>query len=153
LTSIISLELSSLGEQFTEDEVLQVIRSLLPDKALGKDRLTIWFLRSAWDIIRVNLMEAFHAFWHLDTRNFHTINEALMVLLQKSAEAVAIKDFHRISLIDVLSKLFSKLLANHLAPRPRELIHVSQSAFVKGQFILDNFKVVQGTAKLLHAKK
>jgi hypothetical protein len=40
-----------------------------------------------------DLMAAFEAFWYLDTRNFHAINEALMVLLPKSADVVAIKDF------------------------------------------------------------
>jgi hypothetical protein len=30
---------------------------------------------------------------------------------------------------------------------------VSQSTFVKGRYILDNFKVVQETTKLLHARK
>jgi hypothetical protein len=80
-------------------------------------------------------MAAFDAFWYLDTHNFHAINEALMVLLPKSADIVAIKDFHLISLIHVLGKLFSKLLANRLAPRLGELVHVSQSAFVKGRFI------------------
>jgi hypothetical protein len=80
-------------------------------------------------------MVAFDAFWHLDTCNFHAINEALMVLLPKSAEAVVIKDFRPISLIHVLGKLFSKLLANRLASRLGEMIHVSHSAFVEGRFI------------------
>jgi hypothetical protein len=56
-------------------------------------------------------MSAFDSFWYMDTRNFHTINEALMVLLPKSAEVVAIKDYHPISLIHVLGKLFSKVPA------------------------------------------
>jgi hypothetical protein len=33
------------------------------------------------------------------------------------------------------------------------MIHVSQSSFVKGRFIQYNFKVVQGTTKLLYARK
>jgi hypothetical protein len=98
-------------------------------------------------------MAAFEAFWYLDTHNFHAINEALMVLLPKSADFVAIKDFRPISLIHMLRKLVSKLMVNCLAPRLEELVHVSQSAFVKGCFIQDNFRVVQGTAKLLHARK
>jgi hypothetical protein len=101
----------------------------------------------------MDLMAAFDVFWHIDTRNFHVINEALIVLLPRSAEAVAIKDFRPISLMHVLSKLFSKMLANRQALRLGEMIHVSQSAFMKGRFIQDNFKVVQGTAKLLHARK
>jgi hypothetical protein len=125
LLNVPQLELSSLAERFTEDEVLQVIRSLPPDKAPGSDWFTAQFLQSAWYIIRVDLMEAFDAFWHLDTWNFHAANEALMVLLPKSAEVVPIKDYCPISLIHVLGKLFSKPLANRLTPRLGELIHVS----------------------------
>jgi hypothetical protein len=76
-----------------------------------------------------------------------------MVLLPKSTEVVVIKDFRPISLIHVLGKLFSKLLANRLASRLGEMVHVSKSAFVKGRFIHDNFNVVQGTVKLLHVRK
>jgi hypothetical protein len=137
--------MSSLAEQFTEEEVLRVIRALPSDKALGPDGFIARFLQLAWEIVRVGLMAALDAFWHMDTRNFHAINEALMVLLPKSAEAMAIKDFQPISLIHVLGKLISKLLGM--------MIRVSQSAFVKGRFIQDNFKVVQGIAKLLHARR
>jgi hypothetical protein len=133
--------------------VLNVIHVLPPDKAPGPDGFTSRFLQSAWEIINADLMVAFNAFWYLDTRSFHAINEVLMVLLPKSVEVVAIKDFQLISLIHVLGKLFSKLLANRLTPRLGELVHISQSAFVKGYFSQDNFRVVQGTAKLLHTRK
>jgi hypothetical protein len=45
------------------------------------------FLQVAWLIIRLNIMTAFDAFCHLDMRNFHNVNGALMVLLPKSTEA------------------------------------------------------------------
>jgi hypothetical protein len=53
------------------------------------------------------------------------MHEALMILLPKSAKAVAIKDIRPISLTHVLGKLFSKLLTNRLASRLGEMIHVS----------------------------
>jgi hypothetical protein len=58
-----------------------------------------------------------------------------MVLIPKSVEAVAIKDFRPISSIHVLGKLSSKLLANHLALRLDEMVHANQSTFIKGRFI------------------
>jgi hypothetical protein len=61
-------------------------------------------------------MATFDAFWRLDTRNFHSINEALMTLIPKSAAAKSIKDYRHIALIHVLGKLFSKVLAARLAP-------------------------------------
>jgi hypothetical protein len=102
-------------------------RSSSPDKALGLDGFTARFLQAAWDIIRVDLMNAFDSFWNLDTRSFHAINKTVMVLLPKLSEAVAIKDFGLISLIHVLGKLFSKVLANQLGPRLGKLIHVCQN--------------------------
>jgi hypothetical protein len=48
----------------------------------------------------------------------------------------------------VLGKLFSKVLMNRLALRLSELIHVSQSAFIKGHYIQDNFRYVQSVATL-----
>jgi hypothetical protein len=88
----------------------------------------------------------------LDNRNFHGVNEALLTLLPKSFEAATLKDYRPISLIHTVGKLFSKVLANHLAPHLGSLIHPSQSAFVKRRFIQDNIKVMQSMERLLHAR-
>jgi hypothetical protein len=89
----------------------------------------------------------------MDTRKFHVINEAIMVLLPKSPDTAVIKNCHPISLIHVLGKLFSKVLVNQLAPRLDELAHITQKAFEKGRYIQDNFKYVQATTKLLHQRR
>jgi hypothetical protein len=72
------------------------------------------------------------AFGCMDVRNFQEVNGTLLVLLLKTPDASAIKDYRLISLIHVIGKLFSKVLANRLAPRLGELVHASQSAFIKG---------------------
>jgi hypothetical protein len=82
---------------------------------------------------------AFDSFWHLDARNLHSVNEALLTLLPKSAEALTVKDYRPILLIHIVGKLLSKVLANRLAPKLAGLVHISQSAFIKGRFIQDNF--------------
>jgi hypothetical protein len=58
-----------------------------------------------------------------------------MVLLPKMVEASRIKDYRPITLIHTVGKLISKVLVNRLAPKLGELVHVSQSAFIKGRFI------------------
>jgi hypothetical protein len=59
-------ELPELSAHFTEQEVWQVIQAMPPDKALGPDRFTCHFLHTAWDIIKLDVMSAFNAFWYLD---------------------------------------------------------------------------------------
>jgi hypothetical protein len=150
--SLPSLDLEDLSSRFTEFEILDVIKALPPDKAPGPDDFTAKFLQSTWHIIRADLMAAFDAFWQLDSRNFHDVNEALLTLLPKSAMASSLKVYMPISLIHMVGKLIFKVIANRLALRLGALVHPSQSAFIKSRFIQDNYKVVQSTARLLHAR-
>jgi hypothetical protein len=124
------IDLSELSARFTEEEVPDIIRSLPSNKAPASDGFPARFLQLAWGTIRTEVMLAFDVFWHLDTRKFHVINEAIMVLLPKCQNAESIKDYSPISIIHVLGKLFSKVPVNRLAPPFDELIHVTQSAFV-----------------------
>lgn len=51
------------------------------------------------------------------------------------------------------AKLVTKILANRLAPKLKELVATNQSAFVQGRCIHDNYMLVQQTIKLLHRRK
>jgi hypothetical protein len=82
-----SLDLSTLGTRFTEEEVWNVIKEMAPDKAPGLDGFTTCFFQVAWLVIRHDLMSAFEAFWRLDMRYLHSTNDAPMVLLPKSVDA------------------------------------------------------------------
>jgi hypothetical protein len=105
------------------------------NKAPSPDGFTMCFLQAAWPMVKQDVMLTLDAFLHLDNRKFHAIKEAIVVLLPKAPDATTIRDYQPISLIHVLVKVFSKVLANCLAPRLGQLIHVSQSAFIKGRYI------------------
>jgi hypothetical protein len=93
LLDLPQVTLSALSARFTEEEVLCIICSMSLDKVLGPNGFMTRFLQVAWDTIMSEVMDIFDAFWHLDTRKFHAINDAIMVLLPKSLEAVAIRDY------------------------------------------------------------
>jgi hypothetical protein len=97
-------------------------------------------------------MVAFDTFWCLDIRNLRNTNDVFLTLLPKSLEASSIKDYCPISLIHLVGKLISKVLANRLAPKLEKVIHLSQGAFVRGRVIHDNFKFVQQSTKLLRPR-
>jgi hypothetical protein len=77
-------------------------------------------------------MQVFDALWHSNWRNLHDINDTLITLIPKSDDAASLRDYRPISLIHLIGKLLSKVLANRLAPWFHELVHRDQSAFIKG---------------------
>jgi hypothetical protein len=81
------------------------------------------------------------------------LNSAYVTLLPKMADAVEVKDFRSFSLVHSFTKIVMKVLANRLMMKLPSLVSCNQSAFVKGQCILDNFMLVQETAKALHRQK
>jgi hypothetical protein len=118
-------DLSSLCGRFFEQEVWSVIKSLPPDKVPGPDGFSARFLQAAWPIIHHDLMLAFDSFWRLDSRNLHSVNDAMLTLLPKTAKASKVTDYHPISLIHIVGKLLSKVLVNRLTPRLGNLVHIN----------------------------
>lgn len=90
----------------------------------------------------MDVVSAFNALWSLDSRSFHLLNDALMVLLRKNSAPTTLKDYRPICLMHSFSKLFAKCLARRLAPHLKEMVAPNQSALIKDRSIHDNFKSV-----------
>jgi hypothetical protein len=85
--------------------------------------------------------------------NFDKLNNAYITLIPKMVGEEQVKDFRSISLVHSFAKLITKLLANRLAGRLKEMVSPIQSAFIKGRFIQDNFMLIQQMARFLHQRK
>lgn len=144
-------ELSHLDAPITEEEIWEVVKNLPPDKAPGPDGFTGRFYRSCWAIVKPDFMRAVHCFSSGDLRGLGAINKVLVSLLPKKDGASELRDFRPVSLEHGAIKIFSKALANRMAPELASLVGSHQSAFVRGRALHDNFMLVQGTARKLHA--
>ena len=129
-----------LDRPFDKEEVFGVISDFMGDKALGPDGFSMAFFQSCWCILKAEIMAVF--------QNFHTqavfeksLNTSFLALIPKKVEAVKIKDFRPISLVDGIYKIISKVLANRLRRVAPKLISDSQNAFVKSRQILDSFLI------------
>jgi hypothetical protein len=142
--------LAHLDEPVTEIELWNTIRSLPDDKAPGPDGFTRRFYKSCWNIIKMDLMAVVSAVWNRRFDNFGLLNSSYITLISKHDGAVHVKDFRPISLVHSAAKLITKLLANRLSQKLNDMVSPIQSAFIKGQFIQDNFMLVQQTARLFH---
>jgi hypothetical protein len=61
-------------------------------------------------------MSVFDMFWSIDMRHLHNMNDALMVLLPMSTDAVTVRDYRPIALIHSINKLIAKVLATGSRP-------------------------------------
>lgn len=127
-----SFPLADLEEPFTEDEIWCVVKCLPSGKAPGPDGFTSEFLRACWDIIKHDICDAFNKFHAANGRGFQKLHEALLTLLPKRADAVAISDYRPISLIHLIVKLFAKMLSLRLAPKLGAMVSTNQNAFIVG---------------------
>jgi hypothetical protein len=146
-------DISSLGRPFIEEEIWAVVKELPLDKASGPNGFTGRFHRSAWSIIKRDVIRAFDVLSSMDCHSFHHLNDILLILLPKSPDPMSLGDYRPISLIRSFQKKFSKALANRFAPVLPILVSPDKSAFIKGRQIQDNFRCFLMTAKVLAAKR
>jgi len=137
----------------TRQEIKDAVFSLPSVKAPGPDGFIGAFFKSCWDIIKNDVINAIIHMSQLRTSCVHLINSANIILIPKKNEATTVGDYRPISLIHSLSKIFSKILANRLAPILPDIVSNCQSAFVKKRSIHDNFMHVQNLIKELHSSK
>ena len=86
----------------------------------------------------------------MNAQHLSLLNSANIILIPKKLDAKHVGDYRPISLIHSFAKIFSKLLANRLAPHLNRLVSNCQSAFIKRRCIQDNFLYVQSTVRRLH---
>jgi hypothetical protein len=80
-----------------------------------------------------------------DSRKLWLLNSAYLTLISEKEEAVTAKDFRPTSLIHSFAKLVTKIMANRLTLLLDSLVATTQSAFIKGRCIHDNFILMQQT--------
>ncbi|XP_073355220.1 uncharacterized protein [Aegilops tauschii subsp. strangulata] len=145
--------LDDLEAAFTREEIAAAIADLPPDRAPGPDGFSGAFYKAAAEIILDDLVLAFQQLHCMNQTGLHLLNGAHVVLLAKKDGASSMADYRPISLLHSVAKLFSKVLAMRLAKRIDTLISPTQSAFIKGRCIQDNFIFVQGMARHFHRTK
>ena len=108
-----------------------MINGFKGDKAPGPDGFSMAFFQSCWSVVKNEIMEVFQNF-HTQAMFEKSLNASFLALIPENVDAVEIKDFWPISLVDEIYKIISKVLANRFRKVAYGLISDSQTAFVKG---------------------
>jgi hypothetical protein len=145
--------LSELDADIIEDEIHNAIKQMLAEKAPGLDGYIGAFYKIYWDTIKDYLVGAVQQIFQLRAKAWELLNSANVALILKKKGAEPIADYRPISLMHSVAKIIGKFLANRLAPRLSQMTSPSQSAFIKGRSIHENFQYIQGTGQALPSHK
>ena len=91
--------------------------------------------------------------WLNGEESLNSINHTNIVLIPKMSSPCSPQQFRPISLCNVLYKIIAKVLANRLRGVLKEIIGLTQSAFVLGRLIFDNAMVAFETVYSMKEKK
>lgn len=108
------------------------------------------FFQSLLDIIKDDIMAVFNQIHNMNGQDFKLLNSGNIILIPKKLDTERVEDYRPIGLIHSIAKIFSKLLANRLAPLLNSLVSKCQSAFVRRRCIQDNFLYVQNIVMQFH---
>ncbi|KAE8807885.1 retrotransposon unclassified [Hordeum vulgare] len=104
--------------------------------APGPDGLPVVFFHRFWETVGPVIMPMFHEFY-IGTLDMDRINFGVIALIPKVVGASDIPQFHPITVINVLARIFDKVYATRLSRVAERIAHPLQSAFLKGRRIHD----------------
>ncbi|WOL13175.1 Retrovirus-related Pol polyprotein LINE-1 [Canna indica] len=100
----------SLIVNFSSDEIASAVKFLGSGKSPGPDGFTEEFFKTYWDIISVNLHDAFKYFYDYETLPVGW-NDTCLVFISKNNNPKTIKDYRLIVLRNVTYRILAKVLA------------------------------------------
>jgi len=102
--------------------------------------------------MRDNIFQAVNAFYYNRLDLWH-INQAHITFIPKKSETKTISDFRPISVLSVLPKIITKLLATRLQPVLPHLIHQNQMIFMKDRQLMQTFLAARELMHYVHKYK
>lgn len=111
--------------------------SIGPIKAPGPDGFPARFFQRNWEVLKEDITAAVLEFFSTGYMP-PGVNDTAIALIPKVSSPSDLKDFRPISLYNVVYKVVSKCLVNHLRPLLTDLIFENQSVFIPGRLISDN---------------
>jgi hypothetical protein len=107
--------------EFNEKEVKEAIFDMKHNKVPWPNRFPAKFYQTFWEIIKYDMMALFKEFHNGSLPLFH-LNYGIITLLPKNKEAINIKQYHPICLLNVSFKIFTKVAVRRLSQVAEKII-------------------------------
>ncbi|KAJ0700669.1 putative RNA-directed DNA polymerase [Helianthus annuus] len=131
-----STEADGLICPFSLDEVRNAIWSCGINKSPGPDGITFKLIKTYWEELKGLIMEVMHQFF-IHGSIHPSCSASFIALIPKVHDPITLSDFRPISLVGVVNKIISKVLANRMKGVLKCVVSSVQSAFISDRNIID----------------
>ena len=126
---------------FTKEEVRDAVFDCGADKAPGPDGFNFRFVRKFWDVLEDDFFQIMSCFYNTGEMS-RGCGSSFITLIPKIKDPLGLKDYRPITLVGLISKVISKVLAGRLKRIIGLVISEEQSGFLKDRNILDGPLVI-----------
>ena len=144
LTSAASVVMEEMNQElsrpFMGDEVGNACFAMLPLESRGLDGMLLFFFQKYWHIVGGNVTEALLSVLN-SSHILNKMNFTHILLIPKIKAPQHMVDYRPINLSNGVSRIVSKVLANHVKTILLNIISNTQSTFVPDRLIFDNTMV------------
>jgi len=131
-----------LDREITENEVFTTLKTFANGKSPGNDGLSSEFYMRFWPDIKDLLMGCLQANIINGTMTTSQRQSVISLLEKEGKDKLHLKNWRPISLINVDTKLFSKVLALRLRKVINKVVKPEQVAYVNERFIGDGIRLI-----------
>ena len=128
----------------TKAECLQALKSMKPGKTPGSDGLPIEFYKVFWNEISDCPLNAINYAYIEGKFSISQRRGIVKLIPKKDAEPYFVKNWRPITLLNSDYKIAAKAIANRLQNVLPKLIDSDQTGFLKGRFIGENIRLIDG---------
>ena len=140
-------------ENFSEKEFYQALISMPNNKSPGNDGLTKEFYETFWEELKTPLISSFECPFIKDELS-SSQKQAVIKLIEKlDRDKRFIKNWRPISLLNVDTKIISKVLSGRIKEVLSSLISSNQTAYVDGQIISESGRLISDILEITDLSK
>ena len=133
---------SQLGNKITADELSNALKNMKHNKSPGIDGISAVFLKVFWGQLKFFVRNAINCI-HEQGQLSVSLRKSILTCLPKgNKDRKFIKNWRPISLLCVVYKLASSVIAARLKPHLEHIISSSQSGFLKGRHMGECTRII-----------
>lgn len=144
LKKITEEQINQLETPITEEEITKTIRETPMGKSPGPDGLTILYYRKFKDILIPKMCNLMNRIGDKEELRKEALEATIIVIPKEGKDGTLCSSYRPISLLNLDTKIYAKILADRLKKVMQKIIHPDQVGFITGREGKDN-----GTRTLL----